>query len=139
VLSVPLDELLEDHFGRILRKLREEKGVTLSDMERIGVNMSSLRRIEKGEAAPSLELIQIIAKALAVDPSVFLESVSKSVAQDTMTSGQTSRGTNASGFSIHFAAEFAPTEIKGILTALANYYRACGGIGFELRALRRNL
>ena len=35
-------------------------------------------------------------------------------------------------FSIAFDASFSPEEVKGLLTALADYYRACGGAGLEL-------
>jgi hypothetical protein len=35
-------------------------------------------------------------------------------------------------FSIAFDPSFSPDEVKGILTALADYYRACGGAGLEL-------
>lgn len=31
-----------------------------------------------------------------------------------------------------FDPAFSPDEVKGILTALADYYRATGGAGFEL-------
>ena len=34
--------------------------------------------------------------------------------------------------SIAFDPSFSPDEVKGILTALADYYRACGGAGLEL-------
>ena len=33
---------------------------------------------------------------------------------------------------IHFDPAFEPTEVKDLLIALADYYRACGGAGFEL-------
>lgn len=35
-------------------------------------------------------------------------------------------------FSIEFDSRFSPDEVKSLLTALADYYRACGGAGFEL-------
>jgi DNA-binding winged helix-turn-helix (wHTH) protein len=35
-------------------------------------------------------------------------------------------------FEIHFDPDFAPQEVKEILTALADYYRACGGAGLAL-------
>lgn len=35
-------------------------------------------------------------------------------------------------FEIAFAPELSPNQIKGTLTALAEYYRACGGIGFAV-------
>ena len=35
-------------------------------------------------------------------------------------------------FDIHFDPDFAPEEVKDLLTALADYYRSCRGAGFEL-------
>jgi len=35
-------------------------------------------------------------------------------------------------FSIAFDPSFSPDEVKGILTALSDYYRACGGAGLEV-------
>jgi len=37
-----------------------------------------------------------------------------------------------SDFEIAFSEEFSPAEIKNLLTALSDYYRACGGVGFEV-------
>jgi hypothetical protein len=33
---------------------------------------------------------------------------------------------------IAFSAELSPAQINGTLKVLAEYYRACGGIGFEI-------
>lgn len=35
-------------------------------------------------------------------------------------------------FDITFSPELAPQQIKAMLEALADYYRACGGVGFEV-------
>ena len=35
-------------------------------------------------------------------------------------------------FSIAFDPSFSPDEVKDLLTALADYYGACGGAGLEL-------
>jgi hypothetical protein len=48
---------------------------------------------------------------------------------------ETSQETTAqitSDFEVYFAPNFSPDEVKDILTALADYYRKCGGAGFEL-------
>jgi hypothetical protein len=34
-------------------------------------------------------------------------------------------------FTVTFAPELSPEQIKATLEALADYYRACGGIGFK--------
>jgi hypothetical protein len=35
-------------------------------------------------------------------------------------------------FEIVFESSFSPEDVSGVLTALADYYRSCGGAGFEL-------
>jgi two-component system nitrogen regulation response regulator NtrX len=35
-------------------------------------------------------------------------------------------------FEIRFSPEFSPDEVKGLLTALSEYYRACGGVGLAM-------
>lgn len=35
-------------------------------------------------------------------------------------------------FTIIFAPELSAEQIKGTLQALADHYRACGGVGFEI-------
>jgi hypothetical protein len=40
--------------------------------------------------------------------------------------------TRSSNFSIIFDPVLSPDQIKGTLTALADYYRACGGLGLEI-------
>ncbi|HEV3040190.1 MAG TPA: DNA-directed RNA polymerase subunit alpha C-terminal domain-containing protein [Candidatus Angelobacter sp.] len=40
--------------------------------------------------------------------------------------------TASSGFTITFDSTLSPEQIKGALHALADYYRACGGVGFEI-------
>ena len=46
----------------------------------------------------------------------------------------TDRGllTDGADFSIQFDPSFSPDDVKAVLTALADYYRACGGAGLEL-------
>jgi hypothetical protein len=44
----------------------------------------------------------------------------------------TTTATGAPDFEVTFDPDFSPDEVKGILTALADYYRAAGGAGFEL-------
>jgi hypothetical protein len=36
------------------------------------------------------------------------------------------------GFTIAFDPSLTPEQVKGVLTALADYYRACGGAGFAV-------
>jgi uncharacterized protein YjbI with pentapeptide repeats len=38
----------------------------------------------------------------------------------------------AADFTITFASSLSPEQIRGTLQALADYYRACGGVGFEI-------
>jgi hypothetical protein len=44
----------------------------------------------------------------------------------------TTRGPLDNNFNITFSPEVSPQQVKAILEALADYYRACGGVGFEV-------
>jgi hypothetical protein len=37
-----------------------------------------------------------------------------------------------SDFTISFDPDLSPTQVKAVLQALADYYRACGGVGFKI-------
>lgn len=51
----------------LLLKVRNEKDVTLKELSlRTGISKSALQRIESGEVSPTLEKLEIIAKALGV-------------------------------------------------------------------------
>ena len=46
---------------------RSEKGITLKELSlRTGISKSALQRIESGKVSPTLEKLEIIAKALGV-------------------------------------------------------------------------
>src|SRR3954465_2381842 len=56
-----------DLVGPRLRKVREERGVTLTDIaERTGISKSTLSRLENGQRRPSLELLLPLAQASRV-------------------------------------------------------------------------
>lgn len=38
-------------------------------------------------------------------------------------------------FQIEFAPDLTPDQVVGVLEALCDYYRACGGAGFEIEVL----
>ncbi len=56
-----------DHVGPRLRKVREQRGITLTDVaERTGISKSTLSRLENGQRRPSLELLLPLAQAYRV-------------------------------------------------------------------------
>jgi len=56
-----------DHVGPRLRKVRELRGVTLTEVaERTGISKSTLSRLENGQRRPSLELLLPLAQAYRV-------------------------------------------------------------------------
>ena len=56
-----------DLVGPRLRKVREQRGVTLTDVaERTGISKSTLSRLENGQRKPSLELLLPLAQAYRV-------------------------------------------------------------------------
>ena len=56
-----------------LKEVRLEKGMTQADIaEKAGLHPNSYAKIERGEATPSLETLEKIAKALSVRSSDLL-------------------------------------------------------------------
>lgn len=66
------DELKK--FGQQIRKIRNEQNKTLQEVANLAeIELSQVYRIESGKINPKLTTILILAKALAVKPSVLLE------------------------------------------------------------------
>lgn len=62
-----------EKFGAIVRKLREERGLTQDQLaERAGVSATYIGFIERGDNVPTLTIILQIASALKVRPSDLL-------------------------------------------------------------------
>jgi transcriptional regulator with XRE-family HTH domain len=60
-------EGLEMPFAEKLAKLRKDKGFTQQELaQRAGIGIAQMRRYEKGNSSPTLEVIKNIAKTLAV-------------------------------------------------------------------------
>jgi len=54
-------------FGRYIRQLREDRGLTQSELaRRAGVAVDSVRRIERGQLSPSLKSVAKLAAGLEV-------------------------------------------------------------------------
>jgi transcriptional regulator with XRE-family HTH domain len=57
-------------FGRVVRELREEQGVSQEELgNRTGLHRNHVGQIERGELAPTLKSVEVIAAALDVQPS----------------------------------------------------------------------
>jgi transcriptional regulator with XRE-family HTH domain len=71
--------------GEKLRKLREEKQVTIMDINRLtGVAVGTIGDIERGKIqSPSIFTMEKIAKALKVSPLIFMED--PDLARDSVT------------------------------------------------------
>ncbi|MBL1279781.1 MAG: helix-turn-helix transcriptional regulator [Fluviicola sp.] len=64
------DKRIEVAFGKHLRSLRENKGLTMLDLSsRIPIETTSLRRIEKGKVNTSIKMVVKLAIALEITPS----------------------------------------------------------------------
>jgi transcriptional regulator with XRE-family HTH domain len=62
--------------GRVVRRLREEQSLTLSDVAtRADISPAMLSRLETGHTSPSLETIVSLAGALGVRPSLLLRDL----------------------------------------------------------------
>jgi transcriptional regulator with XRE-family HTH domain len=56
-------------FGRNLRRLRKEKGVSQEELEfESGVSKNVVGNLERGEANPTLTTIKALAKGLGINP-----------------------------------------------------------------------
>ncbi len=65
-MSTKGDDQVLIEFGQRLKKLREEKGISLRKLEQLSeVDFSQIHRIEKGETNPSLKIIRALALALS--------------------------------------------------------------------------
>lgn len=68
------DKIFLKKFGRNLKKMRLEKGLSQEDLSYEGdLDISQIGRIERGEVNTSLCVIQRIAKALKVHPRELMD------------------------------------------------------------------
>lgn len=60
--------------GRNVRRLRQERGVTLSELAAsAGISLAMLSRLEKGDVSPSLETLVALAEALGTNAASLLK------------------------------------------------------------------
>lgn len=63
--------------GKLIKELRVKKGMTQEELaEKTEISARTIQRIENGEVDPRAYTLQMIAKALGVDFSIFTESKS---------------------------------------------------------------
>ena len=63
--------------GKLIKKLRIKKGITQEELaDRTELSARTIQRIENGEVDPRAYTLQMIAKALEVDFSIFTENES---------------------------------------------------------------
>lgn len=64
--------------GKLIKELRQKKGMTQEELaEKTEVSVRTIQRIENGEVDPRAYTLQMIAKALEVDFSTFVENKSE--------------------------------------------------------------
>jgi len=60
-------------FGSNVRRVREERGLTLETLaDMVGLAYSYLGQIERGQRNPTLDVVERIARALGADPADLL-------------------------------------------------------------------
>ena len=107
----------------IIRELRMRRGWKQESLaEAAMVSLGTVSRAERGALLRTTTL-HTIAKALEVP---YEDLIDKSKIPEPK------EGNAEADFDIRFDPSFAPEEVKDLLTAFADYYRACGGAGFEL-------
>ena len=64
--------------GKLIKELRIKKGITQEELaDRTELSARTIQRIENGEVDPRAYTLQMIAKALEVEFSIFTENVSE--------------------------------------------------------------
>lgn len=122
--------------GAVIGRLRREQNITQSELAaRVGVARLTLRDWEAGRRGPNSDFIHVLAQVLKVDPWVFLDTKARTESQAV----DPKEAVRDQDFDIHFDPGFSADEVKKILTALATYYRACGGVGFEVHFQREEV
>lgn len=67
---------VEAIFGKVLRQMREERGLTQEKMAELAeIDRTYIYRLENGLRSPSLDVIFRVADALDVSPAAILERV----------------------------------------------------------------
>lgn len=65
-------------FGKVLRQLREEKGLTQEKMAELAeIDRTYIYRLENGLRSPSLDVIFRLADSMNVSPGAILDKVNK--------------------------------------------------------------
>jgi len=67
-----------ERYGAAIRKLREQAGLSQSQIE--GLTERQLRRIEQGECRATSSALAALAKALGLDTNSYMEQVAKAMA-----------------------------------------------------------
>ncbi len=89
-------------YGTPLRRLRDDLGVTLTDLaERAGISPSYLSELERGLKRPSTDVLARLAEALGMSPSTLLAYI------ESMTSleGERAKVEEEEGVALRMAAE----------------------------------
>lgn len=59
-------------FGPVLRRVRDEKGMTQKTLGvAAGIHPNTVAKLERGEVEPSWQVVLVVSKALGVDCSAF--------------------------------------------------------------------
>lgn len=75
-----LEESIRDAFGRVLRTLRTERGISQEALGfRASLQRKHISRLELGEMQPSLATVFRIAAALQISPGEFVSMVDHEV------------------------------------------------------------
>ena len=67
---------IEELFGKVLRQLREKKGISQEELGFIsGFHRTYISLLERGKKSPSIKTIFQLAKALDIEPSKIIEKL----------------------------------------------------------------
>jgi transcriptional regulator with XRE-family HTH domain len=68
------DENAIKAFGQKVRELRQQKGMSIEEFANtVGIHVTQLSRLERGETNVTISYIMLLAKELGVQPGLLLE------------------------------------------------------------------
>lgn len=110
--------------GRRIRRIRQEKGLTLKQIEgRVGVSATHISEIERGKTSPTIQALEKIAHALEVLPSHLIDLPSLSKAAVRRPDERKSISMN--GDSI----QFQPLTDRAVCSEMSLFYATITGSG----------
>jgi transcriptional regulator with XRE-family HTH domain len=110
--------------GRRIRRIRQEKGLTLKQIEaRVGVSATHISEIERGKTSPTIQALEKIAQALEVLPSHLIDLPSLASPEVRRPEDRTSITMN------HGSITLEPLTDRSVCSEMSIFYAQIDGSG----------